>query len=599
MVEPLVNDPAWEVRFSALQVMGRNQITATAIEPMKKLAQTDVNPLVRGAALFNLSRVDFPEAEGVLTTGLKDNNFMVRQAAVVGLTERIAKQPSLIENIKPLLNDSQWQVRQAAVVGFADGVVKQPSLVENIKPLLNDSQWQVRQAAVQVVGRVEAPQIPEMLIPKLQDPSAFVRQATVENLGVRVHSNERLINPLISILKNETDPWTRQLAGFSLNTVKSPAIESVRPLINQIIPNINVVVITGGIDDLDPRTYGRESNQEATKNWPLRQILELAHVPVIEPRWSGRMWEIPEVQKGLDQVEIKALELAGNGNVLNVGYSAGQMYNERLFEHIKPGVHTPITEAINAGRIKIIGINPFSNADFSRIDKDAKSFFNPIDILTWVPMMSINPVFGVPAIDVPRAVFDSHRTYFLQFPEVHAGHKNPQIIDYTIRQVFPGLSLNQNLNKMFSIQPDISKWYFDSVVGFGIKAPADYYINHSVDLDKPLTVEHMQQFRGPDNCYLQQNQFQVPTRIEIPVIPLVAAPKIEVIKPQDGRFQEYILPNGSVYREQSYYTPSVGSWPGTYNFNIRAQDNYYQKFEPVTTPMPAAPVITPINNYRP
>ncbi|MCX5705733.1 MAG: HEAT repeat domain-containing protein [Candidatus Omnitrophica bacterium] len=213
MVEPLLKDPVWEIRFGALQVMGRNQITPAAVEPIKKMAQTDVSPYVRGIALFNLSMVNSPDCLGVLTTGLKDNNFMVRQAAVAGLAGRITKQPNLVENIKPLLNDAHWQVRQAAVLGFADGVVKQPNLLEHIKPLLNDNHWQVRQAAVEVAGRVKSPQIPEMLIPKLSDQSAIVRQATVENLG-RVTGKE-VVRPLLLSFKDDS-PVVREAAKFVL-----------------------------------------------------------------------------------------------------------------------------------------------------------------------------------------------------------------------------------------------------------------------------------------------------------------------------------------------------------------------------------------------
>ena len=62
------------------------------------------------------------------------------------------------------------------------------------------------------------------------------------------------------------------------------------------------------------------------------------------------------------------------------------------------------------------------------------------------------------------------------------------------------------------------------------------------------------------------------------------------------------VPSMPVYTQQPVYTPQSGSWPGQYNFNIRAPDNYYlnqqQPIAPQTPIMPSAPVIPP-TNYQP
>jgi len=407
----------------------------------------------------------------------------------------------------------------------------------------------------------------------------------VENLGVRVHNNPRLVEPFIERLKVESDPWVRQLTAWSLKTTQGSQVESVRPLINQVAPEVKVVVITPGIDDFNPRSFGRNLDKDYSVNWPLRRILELGGVKVLEQRWTGEMWKIPQVQRFFDQTQLDALNLAGSGGaVLNLTHSAGAFINERLFHHIAPGINTPITEAIKQQRIKIVTLNSFSSADFSKVDRGFRNFCN-INDFSWVSTYN-KASTGFFPIDIISPLFNNHNVYSLSSSHFHSAHTDPIVMSYVIHQAFPNLSMPR-LSEMVSSQ-NIKTWVYFPVRGNwpgvynlgSVAAPSYFHQAGNVNVGPPL--EHMQHFRAPDNYYLHQNQFQPAPKFEMPKLQMQQVPR--------ANFQEHKLFDGSIHRQQPYYAPQSGSWPGTYNFNIRAPDNYFQS--PAAT-MPVMPLHTP------
>jgi hypothetical protein len=351
----------------------------------------------------------------------------------------------------------------------------------------------------------------------------YVRQEVMLYLGDKVVLHPQLQSEFINVLKTDNDSWTKHLAAFSLQGINTPEVERIRPLIRQIIPEVKVVVISPGIDDFNPFTWGRDLNRDASRDWQLRRILELGGVKVIEHRWSGRIWEMPNVQREFDITEQEALKIAGEkGVVLNIGYSAGNIVNERLFAHLNPGVNTDITQAIKDNRIKIISLNSPSVYNFSKIDPGWENFWSDRDIFSYASSFVSSNQYDVKYNYYPDVANDSR--------EIHSGFKDPRFIRDLTHQVHSRLSMPQ-LDKMV-MQQNVNTWKYFPTRG---NWPGQYNFE-SV---------------APPNYYLHQGQYQAPKMVKI-----------------------YEPPK--VYESPTWeYKPQRGSWPGQYNFKSVAPPDYY------------------------
>ncbi|MBM3245077.1 MAG: HEAT repeat domain-containing protein [Candidatus Omnitrophica bacterium] len=543
-IAPFLNDKIPEIKLAAIQATSPK----VGIEPIisqsfMKLAREDISIPVRAAATMHLDKIRVPEIANIVENNFRSDNLLLRQSAI-NVAGRIDL-PQMIPILSQAASDPHSFTRSSALYGLGNKISQSPMVVEVIKPYVNDPMPVVRLAAVSSIGSVDKPGIDKLLSSRLTDSSSFVRQVAISNLGLRVHKNQELINPLVDRLKNDADPWSRHLAAFSLKTVQSPQIESVKPLIQQNVPEIKVVVITPGVDDFFPWTPGRDISQDATNNWQLRKIFELGGVKVLEHRWSGKMWELPQVQRSFEQTQLAALKLAGpNGAILNLTHSGGSFVAEPLFNHIRPGINTQITDAINQQRIKMITLNSYSTSDFSKIDHDFKNFSNIAD-LSFISSFNRIPT-GILPLDASLALSNRHNINYVSSPEFHSAFTNPKVIASIIQQTFPNLSMPK-LDIMIKQQNTLSWKYFPThgnwpeIYNFSSIAPPDYYLK-------------------------QQINSQINTQ--------------------------------PVYTPMPVYTPQRGYWPGTYNFNIRAPDDYYLHQQQFSLPEISEPPSMPKINYN-
>ncbi|MCG2714582.1 MAG: HEAT repeat domain-containing protein [Candidatus Omnitrophica bacterium] len=490
---PLLKNSDASIREAALlSLMSKINDFPRITQPLK-VALSDDNEMVRRAAVMNFANFKGPNAIDIIKPYIEDKSPQVRQAVALSLGAQL--KPQALEPLRKLIRDNDLFVRQAAVAVFPN--IPGASVFDLI-PRLSDSDWRVRKTAVDAVALFSnRPEIIKAAIPLLKDDNVFVRQTTAMYLGDKLQTYPQLTKDFINILKFDNDQWTKQIAAFSLQSVKTPEAKTIMPLIRQVIPEIKVVVISPGIDDFDLRTPGRELTQDVTKDWQLRKILELGGVKVIEHRWSGRMWEMLQVQRDFDATELKALNLAGkNGIILNIGYSAGNIVNERLFGHIKPGMNTPIAEAIKKGRIRVISLNSPSVYDFSKIDPGWKNFWASND-----PFSRMSEVFSPNKYDIKY----NYNPDITKDPrEIHSGFKDPRVISNIVRQVFPNLFMPQ-LDKMLR-QQDASSWkYFPSVGSWPGKydfksiAPPDYWKQEQFNQPKfnQPKIEAPKQYQSP------------------------------------------------------------------------------------------------------
>ena len=496
----------------------------------------DNDELIRLSAVLSLSNLKSRETVGFIESRMRDKSVKVRQ--VVALSFGAIADSKSLGHLKTLIKDDDPFVRHAAVLGISAS--NDRKFIEPLIPMLRDPDAQVRESVAVFLGQFNEARVVKTLIPLLKDNNVHVRRSTVLSLGDKIKSYPQLPAEFVSILKTDSDSWTKYIAAFSLQSVKTSEAKTIMPLIRQVMPEIKVVVISPGIDDFDLRTPGRELTQDVTRDWQLRKILELGGVKVIEHRWPGRLWEMPKVQRDFDATELKALNLAGEkGIILNIGHSAGNIVNERLFEHIKPGNNTLITEAIKKGRIKVISLNSLSTSNFSKIDPGWKNFWADNDPISWPSQLSSPNRYDIKYNYYPDITKDSR--------EIHFGFKDPRVISNIVRQAFPNLSMPQ-LDKMLR-QQDASSWkYFPSVGSWPGKydfksiAPPDYW--------------KQQQFNQPE---FNQPKMEAPKQYQPP-----AYNSSPAYRPYTPAYKPYTPPAYKPAPVYKPYTPPAYNPPPVY-----------------------------------
>ncbi|MFA5153640.1 MAG: HEAT repeat domain-containing protein, partial [Clostridia bacterium] len=416
-----------------------------------------------------------------------------------------------------------------------------------------------------------------------QDPSPFVRQAAVGTLGVRLHDNPQLVGPFIERLKVEPDSWTKQLAAWSLKTVPTSQVESIRPLINQTVPEVDAVVIVPGVYKIiqNENDAGRDLNYDSTKDWPIRRILELAGVKVFEQRWSGKYSDVKPTMPILESTTLRVLNRVGErGIIMEMMYSGANWIGE-IFD--SPNLNPIIKQAFDDGRINLISLGSISTYNFSILDKNWKNIWSEWDIISRFSEAKSPNQHDVKINYFPDQtfnVFDSHFVY-----------KDPRFTSLIAYQALPNLFMPQ-LSQIAS-DPNINNWnYFPkrgnwpSVYSFGSVAPRDYYLQNSTGLSTNMSLQDMQQFRSPDNYFLQQNPAQSFPRGGIPRIPFMTAPRVEPPKINITPSPNFNLNNRPVFNSNSDGSRNI-------RFVPVAPPNYYN------SPAARVPSYTPPPTFTP
>ena len=153
------------------------------------------DPIVKIHLINLLAKYDRTEVNRALEAQLKDNNKMVRSAALSALGNR------------------------------KDGIN-----IEAVAKLLLDQDLDVLNKAVEMLIQLEHPKTVEYLAPALKDESEYARRAAVEVLN-EVGSVES-VKDLLGVLKDD-DWWVRSRAGDALAEIGGPkVVDSVVALIN-------------------------------------------------------------------------------------------------------------------------------------------------------------------------------------------------------------------------------------------------------------------------------------------------------------------------------------------------------------------------------
>jgi tetratricopeptide (TPR) repeat protein len=444
-----------------------------------------------------------------------------------------------------------WRHAAAEISG------KDARFTQMVIPKLKDPSWQVRETAVlfldKSLGSADNPEVVKSLVPLLRDNAVQVREAVALSLRGKVKAYPQLAGEFINILRTDNNPKIKYIAAHSLKGLNTPEVKEVKPLVTKITAEIKVVVIVPGVYNIIQKKedIGRDLAQDCTKNWQLRKILELAGIKVIEHRWSGKYDAIHQARENLDNTVLKALHIAGEDNkVMTLTYSAGNLLAERFFS---PDLDPLVKKALNENRIHLISIGSPSKYNFGKLDSSWENVWSRNDYISRISEIFTPDKYDVEYNYYPDITKDSQ--------EAHSLYKDPRFIKDMVHRVFPRLDMPQ-LDKMLKEQ-DLSKWKYFPTHG---SWPGVY--NFETVNPKPYIEYKSGHLRDP---FVPQSP-QIPHQQPIPM----SGPQ-------------------PIHTPQPVYTPERGSWPGKYDFNIRAPDNYYKQpiIMPKTPIMPPTPIIQP------
>jgi hypothetical protein len=452
------------------------------------------------------------------------------------------------------MKNADWSLRQSAALSAAG--MDSPKITASLVSALDDSHYLVRAGAIYgLQDKVSRPpRTAEAAIkPYLNDPEWQVRQAAVISLS-KAKSPE-IMNLLIPRL-DDSSTYVRGTTKFALakKLVTNPDLLINYPRLKELEPFIKeyqskpgaIVVVFEGWDNLNPLDSVRKPGW--SNNLLLRNEIELigrlsgGKVEFREGNWSGNMvFNTKDVQdnaKFLYQAWKDAKDT--NRNLYVIGNSYANKIVPAAFELAQTAYKNPRIKADlfigtgYPGRAILINVEHLRKA----------SIREPIIIgsnLDWA-------VFSIPY-----------------------AFKRESSAQYTI---FPHIK-HAGLGGYFD-HPDSVITILDKM---GFTAPLPSRIKDYSGLTIPSN--YLQKFNAPSYGL---------DYLKTPIVPQLPG----IIN------QQPITPSVNqpmpIYTLKPVYTPQRGSWPGQYNFNIRAPDNYWrqQQFNVPHTPIvPSAPIYIP------
>ncbi|HEX6998894.1 MAG TPA: HEAT repeat domain-containing protein [Gammaproteobacteria bacterium] len=250
------------------------------------------DPIVKMHLINVLSAFDLPEVSTTLQEQLKDNNKLVRQAALSGLARSKTK---------------------------ADVAV--------IARLLLDSDIEVMNKAVDVIIALNDPETVKHLVPALKDENEFSRRAAVEILNA-IGTTEH-VKYLLEAVADE-DWWVRSRASDALARIGGPrVVDAVLELINDQDENIRRAAIEILNTCRDKRAVDKLIEATRDKDWWVSERAADALAEIGDPKALPAIIEMLERNDRSVPVALHAL---------------GRLGDHRLLERVLPYLQRPEKE---------------------------------------------------------------------------------------------------------------------------------------------------------------------------------------------------------------------------------------------------------------
>jgi len=171
------------------------------------------DPIVKIHLINLLAKYDRTEVNRALEAQLKDNNKMVRSAALSALGNR--KDGINIEAVAKLLLDQDLDVLNKAVEMLIQ--LKHPNTVEYLAPALKDESEYARRAAVEVLNEVGSVESVKDLLGVLKDDDWWVRSRAGDALAEI--GGPKVVDSVVSLINDEDEEICRTAVEI-LNSMK-------------------------------------------------------------------------------------------------------------------------------------------------------------------------------------------------------------------------------------------------------------------------------------------------------------------------------------------------------------------------------------------
>ncbi|MDD3345665.1 MAG: HEAT repeat domain-containing protein [Candidatus Omnitrophica bacterium] len=230
LINSFLTDEDPSLRQAAVLSMGLNFNQSCMSSIYSKQILFDDSADVRSAAVSVLGAHinDFPDL--VKTSFLRiiqddSEPVEIRQDALLYLSQ--IDEPEIKSLLIDNLDNHDWQMRQSAALGLGNFEGDEiPGLLE---PLTSDSSWQVREASAASLGNFDQPKIIGYLKPLLDDENREVRLAAVDAVG---NFDDPKVVDLIAPRLNDSVWQIRESAAMALGKFDEPqTVEALIPLL--------------------------------------------------------------------------------------------------------------------------------------------------------------------------------------------------------------------------------------------------------------------------------------------------------------------------------------------------------------------------------
>jgi serine/threonine-protein kinase len=174
----------------------------------------DNNKLVKQAALVALAKIDQPVAIEPVAKLLLDPEIDIQNKAVDLLIKQ--RHPETVKYLLPALKDESEYARRAAVEVLNE--VGDARSVKNLLDAIKDDDWWVRSRAADALGKIGGPKVVDAVLQLIKDDDEDIRRAAIEILNQT--KDERAINHLIEATKDK-DWWVSERAVDALAQIGS------------------------------------------------------------------------------------------------------------------------------------------------------------------------------------------------------------------------------------------------------------------------------------------------------------------------------------------------------------------------------------------